>query len=136
MMNPQVRSGEDAMSRITYCMMNEETGLKELQNTIIEGLNTIARHAAHKAGHKPEEISEMTLVGNTAMHHILLGINPEFMGSPRLRPRFTGRWISDRTFRNRDFLRAISVSCRSGPDSQVRTTSGALSQTSRTRKKR
>ncbi|MGD0884624.1 MAG: ASKHA domain-containing protein [Thermodesulfovibrionales bacterium] len=80
MMNPQVRYGEDVMSRITYCMMNEETGLKELQETIIEGLNTIAKQAAHKAGYSPHDISEMTLVGNTAMHHILLGINPEYMG--------------------------------------------------------
>jgi len=80
MMNPQVRYGEDVMSRITYCMMNEETGLKELQETIIEGLNTIVKQATHKAGHSPEDISEMTLVGNTAMHHILLGINPEYMG--------------------------------------------------------
>lgn len=80
MMNPQVRYGEDVMSRITYCMLNEGTGLKELQETIIEGLNTIAKQAAHKAGHSVEDISEMTLVGNTAMHHILLGINPEHMG--------------------------------------------------------
>lgn len=80
MMNPQVRYGEDVMSRITYCMLNEENGLKELQQTIIEGLNTIAKQAAHKAGYAPEDISEMTLVGNTAMHHILLGINPEYMG--------------------------------------------------------
>jgi uncharacterized 2Fe-2S/4Fe-4S cluster protein (DUF4445 family) len=80
MMNPQVRYGEDVMSRITYCMLNEAPGLKELQDTIIEGLNTIAKQAAEKAGFTPEDISEMTLVGNTAMHHILLGINPEFTG--------------------------------------------------------
>lgn len=80
MMNPQVRYGEDVMSRITYCMMNEGSGLRELQQSIIEGLNAIAKQAAHKAGHSPEDISEMTLVGNTAMHHILLGINPEYMG--------------------------------------------------------
>ncbi len=80
MMNPQVRYGEDVMSRISYCMFNEETGLKELQDTIIEGLNTIAKQATHKAGFAVDDISEMTLVCNTAMHHILLGINPEFMG--------------------------------------------------------
>ncbi len=80
MMNPQVRYGEDVMSRITYCMLNEVSGLKELQDTIIEGLNTIAKQAAEKAGFTAEDISEMTLVGNTAMHHILLGINPEFTG--------------------------------------------------------
>lgn len=80
MMNPQVRYGEDVMSRISYCMFNEETGLKELQDTIIEGLNTIAKQATHKAGFSTDDISEMTLVCNTAMHHILLGINPEYMG--------------------------------------------------------
>jgi uncharacterized 2Fe-2S/4Fe-4S cluster protein (DUF4445 family) len=80
MMNPQVRYGEDVMSRITYCMLNETTGLKELQDTIIEGLNMIAKQAAEKAGFTVEDISEMALVGNTAMHHILLGINPEYSG--------------------------------------------------------
>jgi uncharacterized 2Fe-2S/4Fe-4S cluster protein (DUF4445 family) len=80
MMNPQVRYGEDVMSRITYCMLNETTGLKELQDTIIEGLNTIAKQAAEKAGFTAEDISEMALVGNTAMHHLLLGINPEYSG--------------------------------------------------------
>jgi len=80
MMNPQVRYGEDVMSRISYCMFNEVTGLKDLQDTIIEGLNTIAKQAAHKAGCSTDDISEMTLVCNTAMHHILLGINPEYMG--------------------------------------------------------
>lgn len=80
MMNPQVRYGEDVMSRITYCMMNEEAGLKELKHTIVDGLNAIAKKAAKKAGYSAEDISEVTLVGNTAMHHILLGINPEHMG--------------------------------------------------------
>ncbi|MGC2063373.1 MAG: ASKHA domain-containing protein [Thermodesulfovibrionales bacterium] len=80
MMNPQVRYGEDVMSRISYCMFNEETGLKELQDTIIEGLNAIAKQATHKAGLSTDDISEMTIVCNTAMHHILLGINPEYMG--------------------------------------------------------
>jgi uncharacterized 2Fe-2S/4Fe-4S cluster protein (DUF4445 family) len=80
LMNPQVKYGEDVMSRITYCMLNEESGLKELQDTIIAGLNTIIKKAVKKAGHLPEDISEMTIVGNTAMHHLLLGINPEFMG--------------------------------------------------------
>lgn len=80
MMNPQVRYGEDVMSRITYCMLNEETGLKELQTAIIEGLNTIAKNAAEKVELSPQDICEMTIVGNTAMHHILLGVNPEYMG--------------------------------------------------------
>jgi len=80
MMNPQVSYGEDVMSRITYCMLNEEEGLSDLRKTILDGLNTIAENAAAKAEIATEDISEVTLVGNTAMHHIMLGINPEYMG--------------------------------------------------------
>jgi uncharacterized 2Fe-2S/4Fe-4S cluster protein (DUF4445 family) len=80
MMNPQVALGEDVMSRITHCMLNEETGLQELQDSIKEGLNTLIEKACKTSGCSPHDIAEMVLVGNTAMHHVLLGINPEFMG--------------------------------------------------------
>lgn len=90
MMNPQVRYGEDVMSRITYCMLNEDTGLKELQQTIIEGLNRVSKNAAEKMGYQQEDISEMVLVGNTAMHHILLGINPEYVGAAPFAPALHG----------------------------------------------
>lgn len=80
MMNPQVRYGEDVMSRITYCMLNGEEGLGELQRTIIEGLNTIAENAAGKIDLTPDVISEVTIVGNTAMHHLFVGANPENIG--------------------------------------------------------
>jgi len=86
MMNPQVRYGEDVMSRITYCMLNEGPGLSELQQTIIDGLNEIAMNATKKIGFEPDDISEMVLVGNTAMHHILLGINPEHIGAAPFAP--------------------------------------------------
>ena len=86
MMNPQVRFGEDVMSRITYCMLNGRKGLEELQRTIIDGLNTIAERAAEKVGLAPADISEAVLVGNTAMHHILLGINPEYVGAAPFAP--------------------------------------------------
>ncbi|MDH4182731.1 MAG: ASKHA domain-containing protein, partial [Nitrospinota bacterium] len=86
MMNPQVKYGEDVMSRITYCMLNPSTGLKELQDTIIEGLNRLSKNAAVKMGYSQQDISEMTLVGNSAMHHILLGLNPEFMGAAPFAP--------------------------------------------------
>jgi uncharacterized 2Fe-2S/4Fe-4S cluster protein (DUF4445 family) len=86
MMNPQVKFGEDVMSRITYSMLNPSTGLRELQDTIIEGLNRLSKNAAEKMGYVQHDISEMTLVGNTAMHHILLGINPEYMGTAPFAP--------------------------------------------------
>ena len=107
MMNPQCKYGEDVMARITYHMMNED-GLEKMTNEIIQGLNTIiddvvaATHPPKKKKKKGEEEAEaeipeavdpkeypcldredvvdMTIVFNTAMHHILLGLNPEFVG--------------------------------------------------------
>lgn len=80
MMNPQVTYGEDVMSRITYAMMNPPDGLKRMEEAIVEGLNNLARSTAKTAGIAPEEIMEVTVVGNTAMHHIFLGIDPQPLG--------------------------------------------------------
>jgi len=80
MMNPQVAYGEDVMSRISYAMTNPSDGLKKMQASIIDGLNDLARSTAQAAGVKPEDILEVTVVGNTAMHHIFLGLDPQYLG--------------------------------------------------------
>lgn len=79
MINPQVTFGEDVMSRITYAMMNPG-GLAGMGEAIIQGLNALARSTAEAAGIAPEDILEMAVVGNTAMHHILLGIDLQHLG--------------------------------------------------------
>lgn len=83
MMNPQVPYGEDVMSRITYAMSNPD-GLKTMQKAIIEGLNEIIEKVVseiRKDGPNPGfAIDDLTIVFNTAMHHILLGFNPEYIG--------------------------------------------------------
>jgi uncharacterized 2Fe-2S/4Fe-4S cluster protein (DUF4445 family) len=79
MMNPQVTYGEDVMSRITYAMTHPE-GLEAIHRTMIDGLNGLIEAAAEEGGLSPEDLLELTLVGNTAMHHLLLKINPEYMG--------------------------------------------------------
>ncbi len=79
MMNPQVAFGEDVMSRITYAMTHDD-GLEKMHSAIIEGLNKIAANTAGAIGISQEDILEMTVVGNTAMHHIFLRLNPEFVG--------------------------------------------------------
>ena len=85
MMNPQVTYGEDVMARITYCMTNPD-GLSTLQGAILEGLAKIAGKAAKEVGKTSEDIVEAVLVGNTAMHHILLGIGPEPIGRAPFAP--------------------------------------------------
>jgi len=79
MMNPQVRFGEDVMARITYAM-SEDGGLERMHNAIVEGVNRIIANVAGEAQVSPEDILELVMVGNTAMHHIFLGINPEPVG--------------------------------------------------------
>ncbi|UCG06381.1 MAG: DUF4445 domain-containing protein [Desulfobacterales bacterium] len=109
MMNPQCKYGEDVMSRITYHMMNEG-GLEKMNNDIIEALNSLIDQAIQgtyppkkkvkkKKGEEgpekwvevPEEdkiyrrlaredIEDITIGGNTAMHHILLQLDPEHVG--------------------------------------------------------
>jgi uncharacterized 2Fe-2S/4Fe-4S cluster protein (DUF4445 family) len=83
MMNPQVPYGEDVMSRITYAMSNP-AGLETMQKAIIEGLNEIIERVVsevRKDGPNPgHAIDDLTIVFNTAMHHIFLGLNPEYIG--------------------------------------------------------
>lgn len=79
MMNPQVRYGEDVLSRITYTMMHEE-GRNKLQEAIMEGINTLCARMAEKAEITTEEVGEMTLVFNTAMHHCFLNLETKFLG--------------------------------------------------------
>jgi len=79
MMNPQVSYGEDVMSRITYAMQ-EDGGLEKLSAKIVGGLNEIATNATRQVGLNINDISEVTIVGNTAMHHIWLKLNPSYIG--------------------------------------------------------
>lgn len=82
MMNPQVSFGEDLMSRISYAMSNPD-GLGKLNAAVIDALNQLATRAARAAKISKNRIYEITLVGNTTMVHILLGINPiELGGAP------------------------------------------------------
>ncbi|HLF03499.1 MAG TPA: ASKHA domain-containing protein, partial [Anaerolineales bacterium] len=81
-MNPQVRYGEDLMSRVSYCMM-EPQGVARLHRAVIVALNDLAAKAATKAGLTTDDIVDCVLVGNTVMHHLLLGIDPvELGGAP------------------------------------------------------
>lgn len=85
MMNPQIRYGEDVLSRITYGM-NDDNGLAILHQTIIEGINTLVTRLSKAAGINVEQVAEMVLVFNTAMHHIALNINPCYVGRSPFAP--------------------------------------------------
>ncbi len=81
-MNPQIRFGEDLMSRVSYSMMNPGGALL-MTAAVREALSGLAAVVARQAGVSPDDILEATLVGNPIMHHLLLGIDPvELGGAP------------------------------------------------------
>jgi uncharacterized 2Fe-2S/4Fe-4S cluster protein (DUF4445 family) len=81
-MNPQIRFGEDLMSRVSYAMMNPG-GEVEMTVAVRAALNDLAVDVAAQANISPKDILEATFVGNPIMHHLLLGINPvELGGAP------------------------------------------------------
>src|SRR5450631_2083733 len=81
-MNPQIRFGEDLMSRVSYSMMNPG-GAAQMTAAVREALCGLAEDVARQAGVSHEDILEATLVGNPIMHHLLLGIDPvELGGAP------------------------------------------------------
>ncbi len=83
LMNPQIRYGEDLMSRVSYVMMHPE-GAAEMTEAIRLGLNELIDQlvAAHESV-TAVDILELTVVGNPIMHHLLLGIDPvELGGAP------------------------------------------------------
>lgn len=70
-MNPQINYGEDIISRMTHIIQSPNKG-KELKETVVEGLNQLARDLCVEVGAKVDEIMDAVIVGNTAMHHLLL----------------------------------------------------------------
>jgi len=79
-MNPQIRFGEDLMSRVSYVMMHEG-GDAELTAAVRKAIDGLLANLANKAFCKRVEILELTIVGNPIMHHLLLGIDPTPLGS-------------------------------------------------------
>jgi len=72
-MNPQLSYGEDIISRISGIVKLPEQGL-QLQMTVVEALNELVASLCTEVGADEEEITEAVVVGNTAMHHLFLGL--------------------------------------------------------------
>jgi uncharacterized 2Fe-2S/4Fe-4S cluster protein (DUF4445 family) len=78
-MNPQIRFGEDLMSRVSYVMMNPGS-VTELTSAVRGCLNQLVAELTAKAGATPEDVLEVTIVGNPIMHHLVLGLDPTELG--------------------------------------------------------
>lgn len=85
LMNPQIVYGEDVMARITHAM-NETQGIQTLQNVLLNSIRQLAEELCKQASqdlknhYETQHIMELVLVGNTAMHHLFLGLPVKQLG--------------------------------------------------------
>ena len=82
--NPQTRFGADVISRIQYAM-NEDAN--EVSRVLKVALAALTMDVAEKGGIHPRKLTKVCLVGNTAMHHLLLGIDPKPLTTPPYMPK-------------------------------------------------
>ena len=78
-MNPQIRFGEDLMSRVSYSMMNEG-GAGEMTEAVRAGMNALFVQISEEAEIDQELIVDAVFVCNPVMHHLFLGIDPFELG--------------------------------------------------------
>ncbi|MFC3571645.1 ASKHA domain-containing protein [Paracoccus simplex] len=77
--NPQIRFGEDLMSRVSYVMMNPD-GREAMTAAVREAVNGLIGRVCAESGVAPQDILDAVFVANPIMHHLFLGIDPTELG--------------------------------------------------------
>ena len=95
--NPQIRFGEDLMSRVSYVMMHPD-GCEAMTKAVHIALNGLIEEVCTEAGVDPKDILDSVFVGNPIMHHLFLGIDPTELGGAPFALAVSGAvhsWASD-----------------------------------------
>ena len=79
-MNPQIRFGEDLMSRVSYVMMNPG-GAAALTEAVRGALDELVGELCEQASASRDHVHDMVIVGNPIMHHLVLGLDPTPLGT-------------------------------------------------------
>ena len=69
--NPQIIYGEDVMNRLNFALQSKDNA-KKIQKIVVDKINEMAGEISRKNNLATKEITEMTIVGNTAMLHLFL----------------------------------------------------------------
>jgi len=88
LLNPQTGFGDDVVSRIGHAAKAPEH-LETLRREIVEAMNTIIARATAQAGVRAADVYAVTVVGNTTMLHLFLGVNPEALARSPYVPAVT-----------------------------------------------
>ena len=90
-MNPQVAFGDDLIARLHH-VAHDPDGLAELHKAVISEVNRLASRAVAAIGARLTDILDVTMAGNTAMHHLFLGLDTRALGVAPFAPAVHGRW--------------------------------------------
>ncbi len=77
--NPQIRFGEDLMSRVSYVMMNPD-GREAMTRAVRQAINELTDKVCAEGGVSRTDILDSVFVANPIMHHLFLGIDPTELG--------------------------------------------------------
>ena len=78
-MNPQIRFGEDLMSRVSFAMLNED-GAGKMTAAVRQAIDDLFARVSDSANVEFDRVVEVVFVCNPVMHHLLLGLDPEQLG--------------------------------------------------------
>jgi uncharacterized 2Fe-2S/4Fe-4S cluster protein (DUF4445 family) len=88
-MNPQVAFGDDVIARLHHAIHNPD-GPAVLQQAVISEINTLAKQAVEHSRTSLNDIFDVVMVGNTAMHHLFLGLDARTLGVAPFAPAVQG----------------------------------------------
>lgn len=114
--NPQIRFGEDLMSRVSYVMMNPE-GREAMTVAVREAINRLIEKVCNDAGIATKDILDLVFVGNPIMHHLFLGIDPTELGGAPFALAVSGSvhtWASDLDLKVNQGARVYILPCIAG----------------------
>ncbi len=115
-MNPQIRFGEDLMSRVSYAMLNPE-GAGQMTAAVRTAISGLIAKTAEQANISAGDVLEITLVGNPVMHHLLLGLDPSPLGTAPFAlatDRAVDIWASELEIELHPNARAYLLPCIAG----------------------
>ncbi len=114
--NPQIRFGEDVMSRVSYVMMNPD-GRGAMSKAVRDAINGLIQNVCAEAGIDPTDILDSVFVGNPIMHHLFLGIDPAELGGAPFALAVSGAvhtWATELDLHMNDGTRVYMLPCIAG----------------------
>jgi uncharacterized 2Fe-2S/4Fe-4S cluster protein (DUF4445 family) len=85
LLNRQARFGDDIVTRIGFAI-KDPNNAEALTGAVISSVNSLLRNLLSACKKKPSAVKEVYCAGNTAMHHLFLGIDPRPLVKPPYRP--------------------------------------------------